>query len=202
PALKRLRELCDKHDLLLIFDEVQCGIGRTGKFLGHEWTGVAPDIAAIAKGIGGGFPMGACLATEEAASGMVPGIHGTTFGGNPLAMAAGNAVLDVVLEEGFLDEINRKSLLMKQGLAAIKDEFPDVIEEARGIGLLLGVRCKVPNAALVSALREQKLLTVPAGDNVVRLLPPLTVSDADIRAALDCVRTAAASIPASTAAAN
>ena len=133
-SLRRLRELCDRHGLLLMFDEVQCGIGRTGKLFAHEWSGVTPDLMAIAKGIGGGFPMGACLATDEAAIGMTAGVHGTTFGGNPLAMAVGNAVLDVVLADGFLDEVGRKSLLMKQGLAAIADEFPDVLDTIRGSG--------------------------------------------------------------------
>lgn len=189
--MKRLRELCDQHDLLLIFDEVQSGVGRTGKFFAHEWAGVTPDIMAIAKGIGGGFPVGACLATEQAAVGMTAGVHGTTFGGNPLAMAVGNAVLDVVLEEGFLDEVKRKALLMKQGLASIADEFPDVIEGARGSGLMLGLKCKMPNTKVNAALRDQKLLAVPAGDNVIRLLPPLTVSDEEIRDALDRIRSAA-----------
>ena len=198
-SLKRLRELCDRHGLLLIFDEVQCGVGRTGRFFAHEWSGVTPDIMAVAKGIGGGFPMAAVLATAEAAKGMTTGIHGTTFGGNPLAMAVGNAVLDVVLADGFLDEVNRKALLMKQGLAAIADEFPDVIEEIRGQGMLLGVKCKAPNATLNAALREQKLLAVPAGDNVIRLLPALTVTDADIREALDRIRAGAAAVSASLA---
>ena len=199
-SLRRLRELCDKHGLLLIFDEVQCGIGRTGKLYAYEWTGVAPDLMAIAKGIGGGFPVGACLATEEAASAMTAGVHGTTFGGNPLAMAVGNAVLDVVLEEGFLDEVSRKALLMKQGLAAIADEFPDVIAEIRGTGLMLGLRCTMPNTKVNMALREQKMLAVPAGDNVIRLLPPLTTTDADIQEALARIRAGAASL--SKAAAN
>ncbi len=198
-SLKRLRELCDKHDLLLIFDEVQTGVGRTGKFFAHEWSGVTPDIMAVAKGIGGGFPMAAVLATAEAAKGMTTGIHGTTFGGNPLAMACGNAVLDVVLSDGFLDEVNRKALLMKQGLAAIADEFPDVIEDIRGQGLLLGVKCKVPAATLNAALREQKLLAVPAGDNVLRLIPALTVTDADIREALDRMRAGSKAVSASLA---
>ncbi len=198
-SLKRLRELCDKHDLLLIFDEVQTGVGRTGKFFAHEWSGVTPDIMAVAKGIGGGFPMAAVLASAEAAKGMTTGIHGTTFGGNPLAMACGNAVLDVVLSDGFLDEVNRKALLMKQGLAAIADEFPDVIEDIRGQGLLLGVKCKVPAATLNVALREQKLLAVPAGDNVLRLIPALTVTDADIREALDRMRAGAKAVSASLA---
>lgn len=193
-SLKRLRQLCDKHGLLLIFDEVQCGIGRTGKLFAHEWAGINPDLMAIAKGIGGGFPMGACLATEEAASAMTAGVHGTTFGGNPLAMAVGNAVLDVVLEEGFLDEVSRKALLIKQGLAAIADEFPDVIEGIRGSGLMLGLKCTMPNTKVNMALRDHKLLAVPAGDNVIRLLPPLTTSDADIQEALARVRAGAASL--------
>ncbi|PSJ60329.1 aspartate aminotransferase family protein [Pseudaminobacter soli (ex Li et al. 2025)] len=189
--LKRLRELCDQHGLLLIFDEVQSGVGRTGKFFAHEWANVTPDIMAIAKGIGGGFPVGACLATAEAAAGMTAGVHGTTFGGNPLAMAVGNAVLDVVLEDGFLAEVQRKALLMKQGLAAVADEFPDVIEGVRGSGLMLGLKCKMPNTKVNAALRDQKLLAVPAGDNVIRLLPPLTVSDEEIRDALERIRSAA-----------
>ncbi|MEW9835895.1 aspartate aminotransferase family protein [Mesorhizobium marinum] len=201
-SLKRLRELCDKHGLLLIFDEVQCGVGRTGKLFAYEWSGVTPDIMAVAKGIGGGFPMAAVLATEEAASAMTPGVHGTTFGGNPLAMAVGNAVLDVLLADGFLDDVARKALLMKQGLAAIADEFPDVIQEIRGAGLMLGVKCKVSNAAFNAALREHKLLAVPAGDNVVRLLPALTITDADIREGLDRIRAAAASMSTQHAAAN
>ncbi len=197
--LKRLRELCDQHGLLLIFDEVQSGIGRTGKLFAYEWSGVAPDIMAIAKGIGGGFPVGACLATEAAASGMTAGVHGTTFGGNPLAMAVGNAVLDVVLEDGFLDDVSRKALLIKQGLAAIADEFPDVIEGVRGSGLMLGLKCKLPNTKVNAALRDEKLLAVPAGDNVVRLLPPLTVSDDEIRAALDRIHAAAKGLSAAAA---
>ena len=200
-SLKRLRALCDKHGLLLIFDEVQCGIGRTGKLFAYEWSGVAPDIMAIAKGIGGGFPMGACLATDAAAVGMTAGVHGTTFGGNPLAMAVGNAVLDVVLEDGFLDDVTRKSLLIKQGLASVADEFPGVIEEVRGTGLLLGLKCRVPNVALNAALREQHLLTVPAGDNVIRLLPPLVVTDDEIRDALDRIRAGAAALSAAPVAA-
>lgn len=202
-SLKRLRTLCDKHGLLLIFDEVQCGVGRTGKLFAYEWSGVEPDIMAIAKGIGGGFPMGACLATDAAAIGMTAGVHGTTFGGNPLAMAVGNAVLDVVLEDGFLDEVARKSLLIKQGLASVADEFPGVIEEIRGVGLLLGIKCRVPNTALNAALRDHHLLAVPAGDNVIRLLPPLVVTDDDIRDALDRIRAGARAVsPAPVAAAN
>jgi len=193
-SLRRIRELCDKHDLMLILDEVQSGVGRTGKFFAHEWAGITPDIMAVAKGIGGGFPMAAVLATDNAAKGMTLGVHGTTFGGNPLAMAVGNAVLDVVLEEGFLDEVSRKSLLLKQGLAAVADEFPDVIEEIRGTGLMLGVKCKVPNATFNAALRNEKLLAVPAGDNVVRLIPPLNVTDEDIRDALQRIRAGAKAV--------
>ncbi len=199
-SLKRLRDLCDKHGLLLIYDEVQCGVGRTGKLFAHEWSGVAPDIMAIAKGIGGGFPMGACLATADAAAGMTAGVHGTTFGGNPLAMAVGNAVLDVILEDGFLPEVARKALLMKQGLAAIVDEFPTVVEGVRGDGLLLGLKCVVANTDFGAALRDQKLLAVTAGDNVVRLLPPLVISDEEIRDGLSRIRAAAESLTKTAAA--
>lgn len=194
PSLKRLRELCDKHGLLLIFDEVQCGIGRTGKLFAYEWGGIAPDIMAVAKGIGGGFPLAACLATEEAAKGMTAGVHGTTFGGNPLAMAVGNAVLDVVLADGFLDEVQRKALLFKQGLAAIADEFGGVIEGIRGAGLMLGLKCALPAGEVNNALRGEKLLAVPAGDNVIRLLPPLTVTDEEIQQGLARIRSGAASL--------
>jgi acetylornithine/N-succinyldiaminopimelate aminotransferase len=184
-CLKGLRELCDQHGILLIYDEVQCGIGRTGKLFAHEWAGAAPDIMAIAKGIGGGFPMGACLATERAAMGMTAGTHGSTFGGNPLATAVGNAVLDVVLAPGFLDSVRQRALTLKQKLAALKDNHPAIIEDIRGEGLMMGIRCKVPNTALQAAALDQHLLTIGAGDNVVRLLPPLIVTDADIAEAVD-----------------
>jgi acetylornithine/N-succinyldiaminopimelate aminotransferase len=200
-SLKRLRELCDKHGLLLIYDEVQCGIGRTGKLFAHEWAGVEPDLMAIAKGIGGGFPMGACLATDAAAVGMTAGVHGTTFGGNPLAMAVGNAVLDVVLEDGFLEDVGRKGLLMKQGLAGIADEFPEIIADIRGIGLMLGLQCVAPNTKVAAALRGEKVLSVPAGDNVVRLLPPLTISEDEIRIGLDRIRNGVKSMARATASA-
>ena len=200
-SLKRLRDLCDKHGLLLIYDEVQCGIGRTGKLFAHEWSGVEPDLMAIAKGIGGGFPMGACLATDAAAVGMTAGVHGTTFGGNPLAMAVGNAVLDVVLDDGFLDEVGRKALLMKQGLAAIADEFPEIIADIRGIGLMLGLKCVALNTKVSAALRDQKVLSAPAGDNVVRLLPPLTISEDEIRIGLDRIRNGVKSMARATASA-
>jgi len=192
--LRDLRALCDEEGLLLIFDEIQCGMGRTGKLFAHEWAGIAPDIMAVAKAIGGGFPMGACLATEEAASGMVPGVHGTTYGGNPMAMAVGNAVLDVILEDGFLDAVRDKALRLKQGLAAIVDSHPDVLEEVRGEGLMLGLKCVAPNTALVKELYANHMLTVPAGDNVVRILPPLTATDEDIRTALERIETAAAAL--------
>jgi acetylornithine/N-succinyldiaminopimelate aminotransferase len=192
--LKDLRELCDREELLLLLDEVQCGVGRTGKLFAYEWSGIEPDVMAIAKGIGGGFPMGACLATAQAASGMTAGVHGTTFGGNPLAMAVGNAVLDVILEHGFLEDVRRKGLALKQSLASVIDEFPTVFEEIRGAGLLLGLKCKVPNAAANAAFRDQNLLTVPGGDNVVRLLPPLTVTDDEIRLAVERIRAGAATL--------
>ena len=178
--LRQLRALCDEHGLLLVFDEVQCGVGRTGKFFAHEWSGVAPDIMAVAKGIGGGFPVGACLATAKAAAGMTAGSHGSTFGGNPLATAVGNAVLDVVLAPGFLDGVRQRALRLKQKLAGLKDAHPEIIEDIRGLGLMLGIKCRVPNTALQAAAMDQHLLTIGAGDNVLRLLPPLVVTDADI----------------------
>lgn len=193
-CLRGLRDLCDEHGLLLIFDEVQTGVGRTGKLFAHEWAGVTPDIMAIAKGIGGGFPMGACLATERAAAGMTAGTHGSTFGGNPLAMAVGNAVLDVVLEPGFLDHVQQVSLRLKQQLAMLKDEYPTIIEEIRGQGLLLGIKTRIPNTDLVAKLRDHKLLTVGAGDNVVRILPPLIVDDTHIAEAVSAIAAACADL--------
>jgi acetylornithine/N-succinyldiaminopimelate aminotransferase len=178
--LQALRQLADKHGLLLILDEVQSGMGRTGKLFAHEWCGVTPDVMAIAKGIGGGFPVGAFLASNEAAKGMVPGTHGSTFGGNPLAMAVGNAVLDAILEPGFLDHVQAIALRFKQELARIKDEFPNLVEEVRGSGLLTGIKVKPPYGDVVNACTAEKLLTVGAGDNVVRLLPPLNVTEAEI----------------------
>jgi acetylornithine/N-succinyldiaminopimelate aminotransferase len=172
---------------LLICDEVQTGIGRTGEVFAYQRSGIAPDIMTLAKGIGGGFPFGACLATTEAAKGMTAGTHGSTFAGNPLAMAAGNAVLDVVLAPGFLDKVRRTAILFKQRLAELKDRHAGVIEEVRGEGLLIGLRAAVPMAQLVDALRAEKLLTVAAGENVVRLIPPLTVSEAEIDQAVDMI---------------
>lgn len=184
-TLRALRALCDEHGLLLLFDEVQCGIGRTGKLFAHEWAGVTPDIMAVAKGIGGGFPLGACLATENAAQGMMAGTHGSTYGGNPLATAVGNAVLDVVLEDGFLDSVLQRSLVLKQKLAQLKDEHPTIIEDIRGAGLMMGIKSKTPNTDFQAMALEHKLLTIAAGDNVIRLLPPLVVTDADITEAVN-----------------
>jgi acetylornithine/N-succinyldiaminopimelate aminotransferase len=198
---RELRQLCDQHGLLLAFDEVQTGVGRLGDMFGYQRLGVTPDVMALAKGLGAGFPIGACLATAEASKGMTAGTHGSTFGGNPLAMAAGNAVLDVVLKPGFLDHVRRITLLFKQRLAEIKDRHPAVIAEVRGEGLLIGLRCQVPNGELVDALRAQKLLTVAAGDNVVRLLPPLIVTEAEVAEALERIDRACVAIERAVAAA-
>jgi acetylornithine/N-succinyldiaminopimelate aminotransferase len=195
-CLRGLRALCDEHGLLLIMDEVQTGVGRTGKLFAHEWSGITPDIMSIAKGIGGGFPMGACLATEAAAVGMTAGTHGTTFGGNPLAMAVGNAVLDVVLAEGFLDHVNALSISFRQKLAAFADSHPRVIEGVRGEGLLTGIKTRVPNTEFQAAARAAGLLSVGAGDNVVRLIPPLTITEADLSEAMVRLERAAQSIEA------
>ena len=183
--LRSLREICEDKGLLLIFDEIQTGVGRTGKLFAYEWTGIAPDIMSVAKGIGGGFPMGACLATAEVAKGMTVGTHGTTFGGNPLAMAVGNAVLDVVLEPGFLQSVERMGLLLKQRLAELKDRHPAVIAEIRGQGLMMGIRTQVPNTDFIAAARDQHLILIGAGDNVARLLPPLIVTEAEIGEAVN-----------------
>ena len=191
--LRALRELCNQHGLLLLLDEVQTGMGRTGELFAHQRVGIEPDIMALAKALGGGFPVGACLAKREAAKGMTAGTHGSTFGGNPLAMSAANAVLDVMLEPAFLERVRRTGLLFKQRLAEIKDRYPSVISEVRGEGLLVGVRGNVPAGELVDALRAEKMIAVAAGDNVVRLLPPLIISEQEIAegiARLDraCVR--------------
>ena len=182
--LQQMRALCDQHGLLLIMDEVQCGVGRTGRLFAHEWAGVTPDIMMVAKGIGGGFPLGAVLATEKAASGMTAGTHGSTYGGNPLGCAVGCAVLDVVADEAFLAEVNRKAGLMRQRLEGLVAEHPEVFEEVRGAGLMLGLKCKVVNADVVTAGYANELITVPAADNVIRLLPPLTISDDEIAEAM------------------
>ena len=195
-CLTGLREMCDNLGILLIYDEVQTGVGRTGKFFAYQHSGAAPDILASAKGIGGGFPLGVCLATERAASGMTPGSHGTTYGGSPLAMAIGNAVLDVVLDDGFLDHVHDMSLQLKQSLASLSDRYPDVIEAVRGEGLLIGLKAKVPNGELVAQMREEGLLAVPAGDNVVRLLPPLNVTADEVRQAMDRIEAAVSAMSA------
>jgi acetylornithine/N-succinyldiaminopimelate aminotransferase len=195
--MKALRQICDENGLLLILDEVQTGVGRTGKLFAHEWAGITPDIMAVAKGIGGGFPLGACLATAEAASGMKAGTHGSTYGGNPLAMAVGNAVLDIILEESFLQHVNDVALVFRQGLASLHDRFPDVIEDIRGEGLLLGVKAAVPSAELLQAIRGANLLAIPAGDNVIRLLPPLVVTADEAREGLARLERAAESVRAS-----
>ncbi|WP_454744367.1 acetylornithine transaminase [Ciceribacter selenitireducens] len=200
--LRALRQICDENGLLLVLDEVQCGVGRTGKLFAHEWAGITPDIMAVAKGIGGGFPLGACLATEEAASGMKAGTHGSTYGGNPLAMAVGNAVLDVVLADGFLDHVRDVALIFRQGLASLKDRYPDIIEEIRGEGLMLGIKAKVPNTDLLMAMREEHVLGVPAGDNVIRLLPPLIVTVEEAREGLKRIEQAAEHLQGKLAAAS
>ncbi len=194
--LRRLRASCDAHGLLLIMDEVQTGVGRTGKFFAHEWSGVTPDIMSAAKGIGGGFPLGVCLATREAARGMTAGTHGTTFGGNPLAMAVGNAVLDVVLGDGFLAHVERMGLLLTQKLAGLIDRHPHVFSELRGQGLMRGLKLNLPNTEFTAVARARHLLVIPAGDNVVRLLPPLIVGEAEVDEAVARLDAAATDLEA------
>ncbi|NUB44460.1 aspartate aminotransferase family protein [Fertoebacter nigrum] len=183
-CLKGLRDLCDETGTLLIFDEVQCGMGRTGRLFAHEWAGVTPDIMMVAKGIGGGFPLGAVLATESAAAGMVAGTHGSTYGGNPLGCAVGGAVMDIVGDDAFLAEVARKGALFRQGLEGLVATHPQVFEAVRGTGLMLGLKCRASNADVVKAGYAQHLLTVAAADNVLRLLPALNIPDADIAEAL------------------
>ena len=186
-CLKGLRELCDEKDILLIFDEVQCGMGRTGKLFAHGLSGVTPDIMGLAKGLGGGFPIGACAATARAASGMTTSSHGSTFGGNPVACAAANAVLDVMLEEGFLDRVVAMGNYLRQALVGLAARYPDRIEGVRGEGLMLGMKCKGAHLELVTTLREAGLLSVPAADNIVRFLPPLIVSEEEIDIAVGII---------------
>ncbi len=186
--LPALRALCDEHGLLLIADEVQSGVGRTGKLFACEWAEIEPDIMAIAKGIGGGFPLGAFLATAEAAKGMVLGTHGSTFGGNPLATAVGNAVLDVVLAPGFIEEVGVRGRSMKRSLQALADRYPGVIEEVRGEGLMLGLKLRVPPGDFAAAARYEHVLVIPAADNVVRLVPPLIISEEEISEACQRLR--------------
>ena len=189
---RELRQLCDDNGLLLVFDEVQTGMGRTGELFAYKRLGVTPDVMSLAKALGGGFPIGACLATAEAASGMTPGSHGSTFGGNPLAVAAANAVLDIMLQPDFFPHAQRMSLLLKQKLASVVDRHRDVLEEVRGEGLLLGLKAVVPAGDLISALRAEKLLTVAAGDNVVRFLPPLIVTESELDEAVQRLERACA----------
>lgn len=178
--LQGLRALCDEAGILLLLDEVQTGVGRTGKLFSHEWAGITPDIMAIAKGIGGGFPLGAVLATEAAAAGLTPGTHGSTFGGNPLATAVGEEVIEIVLEPGFLEGVQQKALRLRQGLARLKDQFPDLVVEVRGQGLLMGIKVNAVPADVVAAALGERLLVVGAGDSVVRIIPPLIVADHEI----------------------
>ncbi|MCC5976313.1 MAG: aspartate aminotransferase family protein [Rubellimicrobium sp.] len=195
-CLKGLRDLCDETGVLMILDEVQCGMGRTGRLFAHEWAGIAPDILMVAKGIGGGFPLGAVLATEAAASAMTAGSHGSTYGGNPLACAVGAAVMEIVATEAFLSEVNRKAALLRQGLEGLVASHPKVFESVRGAGLMLGLKCALPNTEVLSAAYAQHLLTVPAADNLIRLLPALNIPDADIAEALTRLeRTATALTP-------
>lgn len=182
--LKALRAICDEHGLLLILDEVQCGVGRTGRLFAHEWAGITPDIMMVAKGIGGGFPLGAVLATEDAASGMTAGTHGSTYGGNPLGCAVGCAVIDQVATPAFLEGVNRKAGLLRQKLEGLVADHPEVFEEVRGSGLMLGLKCKAPNIDVVNAGYDNLVITVPAADNVIRLLPPLTLTEDDIAQAM------------------
>ena len=193
-CLKGLRDLCDQHGILLIFDEVQCGMGRTGKLFAHEWAGITPDIMMVAKGIGGGFPLGAVLATEDAASGMTAGTHGSTYGGNPLACAVGAKVMEIVADDAFLAEVNRKAGLLRQKLEGLVANHPDVFEGVRGSGLMLGLKCKATNTDVVKAGYGAGVLTVPAADNVIRLLPALNIGDDDIAEAVSRLDTAAATI--------
>ena len=178
--MKGLRALCDEKGILLILDEIQCGMGRTGKLFAHELSGIEPDIMAIAKGIGGGFPLGACLAKSAAAAGMTVGTHGSTYGGNPLACAVGAAVLGIVAEEAFLEGVRRRSGLLRQRLEAVAGSHPDIFAEVRGTGMMVGMVCEVPNMEVIDAGYRSRILTVPAGDNTVRILPPLNIGDEDV----------------------
>jgi len=183
-CLKGLRDACDRTGALLVLDEVQCGMGRTGRLFAHEWAGISPDIMMVAKGIGGGFPLGAVLATARAASGMTAGTHGSTYGGNPLACAVGAKVVEIITAPGFLEDLRRNATNFLQSLEGLVAAHPDVFEAVRGQGLMLGLKCRVPAADLVKAAQGQHLLTVPAADNVVRLLPPLTISEDELAEAI------------------
>lgn len=199
-CLKGLRDMCDASGVLMVLDEVQCGMGRTGKLFAHEWAGVTPDVMMVAKGIGGGFPLGAVLATAEAASGMTAGTHGSTYGGNPLACAVGSKVMEIIADPAFLAEVNRKAGLLRQGLEGLVASHPEVFAEVRGAGLMLGLGCVVPNAEVVAGGYAEDLLVVPAADNVVRLLPALNLTDDDISDALVRLDAVAHSLKAGDAA--
>ncbi len=199
-CLKGLRELCDEAGVLLILDEVQCGMGRTGRLFAHEWAGVTPDIMMVAKGIGGGFPLGAVLATEDAAAAMTAGTHGSTYGGNPLACAVGCAVMDIVADAEFLAGVRRRAGLLRQRLEGLVAAHPEVFEDVRGSGLMLGLKCRVPNTAVVKAGYDADVLVVPAADNVVRLLPPLNISEDEIGEAIARLEAAAGAAKADAAA--
>ena len=192
--LRGLRETCDEFGLLLIHDEVQCGMGRTGKLFAHEWSGAAPDIMAVAKALGGGFPVGACLATENAASGIVAGTHGSTFGGNPMAMAVSNAVLDIVLEDGFLEQVRATGESISGRLSRLAEDYPGVVELFRGQGMMWGIKCKVPNVELANRLIDKGLLVILAADNVVRLLPPLIIDESHLDEAFAIIEASCAEL--------
>ena len=200
--LKALRKLCDEQGMLLIFDEIQTGVGRTGKFFAYDWLGFTPDIMPVAKGIGGGFPLGAVLATAEAAKGMTVGTHGTTYGGNPLAMAVGNAAIDLVLAPGFLDHVNKVANYLHQQLGALVAGHPSLFESVRGQGLMIGLKMKTPSADFIATARANGLVVLPAGDNVVRLLPPLTLSEDEAREGMDLLSKTASQMEAQKAAAQ
>ena len=200
--LRSLRKLCDDTGMLLIFDEIQTGVGRTGKLFAYEWLGLEPDIMTVAKGIGGGFPLGAVLATAKAANGMTVGTHGTTYGGNPLAMAVGNAAIDLALAPGFLDHVNKVANYLHQQLGALVAGHPDLFDHVRGQGLMIGVKMKTPSADFIAAARANGLIVLPAGDNVVRLLPPLTLSEDEAREGMELLNKTASQLDAQKAAAQ
>ena len=192
--LNNIRKICDEEGILLIFDEIQCGVGRTGELFAYQNYQVKPDIMAIAKGIGGGFPLGACLSTENAARGMTPGTHGSTYGGNPLACAIGNTVLEIINNTKFLDDVKYKSIILTQKLGYLLDRHPEIFDEVRGLGLMMGIKCKVPNIDVVNAGYNEGLLTVPGGQNIIRLLPPLNVSEEEIEMAVQMLDKCAKSL--------
>jgi len=200
--LRALRKLCDDQGLLLIFDEIQTGLGRTGKFFAYDWLGFAPDIMTVAKALGGGFPVGAVLASAEAAKGMTVGTHGTTYGGNPLAMAVGNEAIDMILEKGFLEHVNKVANYLHQQLGALVAGHPGVFESVRGQGLMIGIKMKTPSAEFIQAARANGLIVLPAGDNVVRMLPPLTLSEAEAREGIELLGKTAAQVEPQKAAAQ